>query len=192
MRSLALLRKLERLEIRVLELSRELANFMKTNLHELKILKLNRCKKFSSGSISSICELEKLEELDLSNCKITDSDLNLSELISKLPKLQVLNISELDELDGWGLGGLSNLRKLYCAFCGDLKDDGLMSLLRCADKLELLDIRCCYKLTNSLIDVAVEVTKNRTNNVILEIHTNFMKINLDKIKGNSPFLRLIN
>ena len=60
MRSLALSRKLERLEISVPELSTELSNFMKINLRELKILVLNFCKDFSPSSIQSICELDKL------------------------------------------------------------------------------------------------------------------------------------
>ena len=107
-----------------------------------------------------------------------------------MPKLQILKIQNIDEITGSGLGGFYNLRKLNCSFCFSLKDDGLMSLLRCTNNLELLDIQCCFNITNSLIDFAIAVTKNRKNNVVLIIYMRDTSINFGKIEENSPLLYL--
>ena len=64
---------------------------MKTNLRELKVLQLKYCNNLLPSVIQSICELVRLEELDLSYCKISDSDIDL--LFDKLSKLQMLKIA---------------------------------------------------------------------------------------------------
>ena len=54
---------------------------------------------------------------------------------------------------------MSNLKKLICEYCYSLKDDNIISLLRCAIKLEVLNVFGCISLTNSFTDVAVEIEK---------------------------------
>ena len=102
----------------------------------------------------------------------------------------MLTINFIQTLIGSALGDFSNLRKLYCYGCKKLEDDSVISLLRSANNLELLDIRYCEKISKCAVDVAVEVTKTRTNNIVLEFLIHGTNVDVDKIKGNSSFLHL--
>ena len=187
-KSFTSLMNLESLDISRNVLSNKCCRYIGTNLLELKILKMSRCKGVSFKGIKSICNLEKLEELDLSVCEeITDSEL---ELISKLPRLQVLDIGGIDNVTGKGFVGFSSLKKLECHLCRNLEDFGLINLLKCATNLEKLDIGHCEKITDCVIDSAIEVTKKRTNNIVLEVIIYDVDINYEKMKTTSPLLHL--
>lgn len=56
---------------------------------------------------------------------------------------------------------------------------------------ELLVIRYCGKITNDTLIVAVEETKKRTNNVILEMRIYKTAINVNEITDKSPLLHLV-
>ena len=133
--------------------------------------------------------LLELRYLNMSWCKgrVTDSDL---KSISNLPKLKVLRLEGVTVITGIGLGNFANLKELNCSFCHTLKDDGLIRLLRCACELEFLDISFCRKITTSVIKVAIEETKKRTNNIVLRLQIG-TAINVDKIEDVSPLLYLV-
>ena len=97
----------------------------------------------------------------------------------------------LENITGSGLGNFPNLKELHCQYCEKLEDDHLIRLLRSSDKLELLDVRWCEKITNSVINVAIEVTKNRPNNVALEMYIRFKAVKLKEINGKSSLLYLL-
>ena len=101
-------------------------------------------------------------------------------------------MSPLLNITGSGLGKLCNLKRLDCTYCKNVENDGLISLLKCASNLELLIINNCFKVTNSVVNVAVEVTNNRSNNMILELHISETNVNINEIKQKSPFLYLCN
>ena len=135
-----------------------------------------------------ITNLIKLKLLDLSGCKgIIDDDL-IS--FSHLPKLEVLKVSRLVKITGSVLDNFLNLKILHCVNCSNLMNRNLIRFLRCASNLELLDIRKCSKITNSVINAAIEVTKNRINNLLLEICVSGELANIDEVEGTSPLMYL--
>ena len=135
------------------------------------------------------CNLKELRYLDLSSLP----DLNYStesflKSISNLAKLEVLKINALG-ITGSELGTFPNLKELHCSSNRSLEDDFFIRVLRSSNKLEFLDIKGCDSITNSVINVAIEETKKRTNNVLLEIHHD--QINFNEINNNSPLLNLV-
>ena len=147
------------------------------NLKRLAICSIN----FSEQNFFSLLRynLIKLTYLNLSFCQgISKSSL---ELISKLPNLEAIYVMRLSEVTGSEFADLPNLRKLNCTACINVEEEYLVKLLKCASNLELLDIRKCPKITNSVIDVAVEVTKQRTNNISLLVYVGGTKINIDEV-----------
>ena len=186
-KSLSSSNELEKLCVQKELFSNELCHYISCNLLELKSLTFYFCE-FSLSSIQSVSKLHGLEKLDLTGCYgISDSSL---EVISKLPKLQVLRVEGLRKITGSGFGGFPNLEKLNCSFCENVENNGLVNLLRCANKLKVLDFRYCPKITNSVIDVAIEVTENRKDYVILEVYIAGTSIDIDKIVKKSPLLYL--
>ena len=117
-------------------------NYIGSNLLELKFLNLSGYDSISDLDLKSIC---------------------------KLIKLEILNISGLKNVTGLRLCQLLNLKILYCNYCSNLTNDSLISLLKSANNLELLDVRCCDKITNTLVNAAVDITMNRKSNIVLEI-----------------------
>ena len=97
-------------------------------------------------------------------------------------------MTNLDKVTGLGFVNLSNIRKLNCRACINLQDNNVIDLLRCASNLELLNIQCCETITNSVMDVAIEVTKRRSNNVVLKMIFYNTSISYDKITDISPLL----
>ena len=131
--------------------------------------------------------LLELELLDLNDCyEISDSDLTS---IKKLPKLKVLMIDSVD-ITGSEIRNLSTLKKLSCSG-HSFKEDNVISLLRCASELEYLDISYNEKMTNTVIDVAIEETKKRINNIVLEIRVEKTSIVPDKIHKMSLLLNIV-
>ena len=136
-------------------------NHVSSNLLELKNLCLGRCEDASDIDLEAIC---------------------------KLPKLEILEIFDIQNITGSGLANLSNLKEFRCYDCENLEDDSLISLLKCASNLELLDVIRCRKITNSTINFAIKVTKSRRNNVVLKIKIIGCSVNIDEIAETSPFL----
>ena len=166
--------------------STKLLKCVSENLVDLKTLSLQDYTGISLQSIQSICKLENLKELDISYCNGISDD----ALIVNLRKLQVLKIEQIEEITDVELGGKSNLKEFYCRGCTKLEDSSLINLLKCAANLEIINIEECTKITKSVIDVAIQVTKVRTNNVVLDLYVNGTSIHIDKIKENSPLLHL--
>ena len=75
---------------------------------------------------------------------------------------------------------MPNLKTLICNGAKNLKDDHLIKFLRCANNLECIKIERCPKITNSVIEMAIEVTRHRKNNVLLKINISKPKISVDK------------
>ena len=180
---------LKKLRFRYEPVSNKILRSISQNILGIRILSLHfSYAVLSSDSINLICKLRKLEELTICGCEnFSDSAF---ELIGDLPELKMLRLEELNESTGAGLRHLLKIKKFYCFGCINLEDNGLIDLLRCATSLEILDIYNCKKITNSVIDVAIQVTKVRTNNVVLEINIGFKKVNTDEIKEMSPLLHI--
>ena len=161
-------------------------------LKELEMLSVNYAKKgtLTTSFLDYIsCNLPKLKYLDISGPGyVTDSHL---QYLSNLTKLEVLKIQSCIYITGSEIGCFPNLKELCCRNCFDLEDDCLIRLLRCASKLELLDIVGCKKVTNSVLNVAIEETKKRTNKIVLKIMHEHDHINFDEIVDTSPLLHLV-
>ena len=171
----------------------EVCHYISENLPELRYLKLGENVNVTARGLESLCKLEKLKELEIKELSYEErEECETAEIesIGKLRNLEVLKFCWLVDITGAGLGGLSNLKKLICYYSLNLEDDHLISLLRCADNLELLDIENCEKITNRVIDVAIEVTKKRTNNILLQINIYNTAVDIYEIKEHSTLLYL--
>ena len=167
-------------------------DFIGKNLLELRCLYLgSECVTITSSSIQSLSYLKKLREFDLEIVFSRKKEIPDFESVGKLTNLEVLDFNcYIDKFTGSELENLTNLRKLYCPGSLNLKEINIINLVKRAPNLELLDIAGCKKITNSLIDVAIEVTKNRTNNILLQINIYGTSIDINKIREHSPLLYL--
>ena len=156
------------------------------NIESLKIKSVFQ-KTFEVGLLSFIgSSLLNLKYLSIDYREMTDKDL---ESICDLPNLEELSIKELQEITGSVLVKFFKLKKLHCKYC-NLETDNIISFMRYAKNLELLDIRYCEKLGNSVINAAIEITKKRKNNVTLTIWIDKEQIDFEKIDGKSSLLYL--
>ena len=106
-----------------------------------------------------------------------------------MPKLEVLKICSFP-ITGSCLVSFSNLKELDCRGCENLSDDNLIRFLRCANNLQLLNLEGCNKITNSVIEFAIEITVNQKNNLILEIDVSQSGVDINKIVGKSSLVYL--
>ena len=135
------------------------------------------------------CNLIQLKYLDISANIYQITNLNF-DLNVEFKNLEVLNISRHVRITGLGLRKFTNLKELYCEGCENLQDIHLASLLRCAANLRILNIRGCKKITNEIIDLAIELTRKRINNILLKIQVKSTKIKTAKIEEESHLLHL--
>ena len=105
-----------------------------------------------------------------------------------MTKLEVLKIRGLVKVTGSGLGNFTNLKELCCIECYNLEDEFLIKQLRCSCILELLLIDNCRKITTAVLNIAIEETKKRKNNIVLEMHSGNTSINVDEIGEKLPSL----
>ena len=112
------------------------------------------------------------------------------DLNCKFQKLEALEISWQSKFTGSGLENFPNLKKFSCFEGENLDDENVINLLKCANNLESLNVRGCKKITNAVVNTALELTRKRTNGVMLTIGTFGTKINIDEILEKSPLLRL--
>ena len=104
--------------------------------------------------------------------------------------MEELDITKFGNITGSSLVKLHNSKKLFCNYCDNLKDNNLIKLMRRANNLEGLNIYACESITIILINAAIEITKNRSNNVMLDIQIRENQIDYKKIKEKSPLLHL--
>ena len=104
----------------------------------------------------------------------------------------MLKINNFQNFTGSKLGDFSNLKELHCRYCSNLEDKFLIRTLRCAPKLEFIDVRFCYKITSAVVNFAVEETKKRQNNIVLEMCIGGTDIRYGDITDISPLLILNN
>ena len=113
--------------------------------------------------------------------------------ISTLPHLEHLIISQLTYVSDRFLARIHNLRVLDCQYCPRMSDEGLCILLERSPDLRILILEGCRLVTEKLLDVAVEATETRSNNIVLTISIN-NNASCDVAKFNlaSPLLRVVN
>ena len=164
------------------------------SVHEQKNLEALKVRGMSKGVVTRnflnyiSSNLLELRVLDISfNYEVSDTDL---KSICNLTKLEVLKMKELRNVTGSELVSFSNLKELNFRHCNNLEDDCLIKLLKCSPKLELLDIRGCEKITEAVLEVALEETKKRKNIIFLEMCVARTGINQNEINFYSPFLYL--
>ena len=161
--SIPSLKSLESLSLKLQTLSTDFYNCLNSNLLQLK----NLC----------LCSCENLSDVDI-------------ETLHKLPNLEALDISANENITGSGLCKLPNLKKLICYYCISLIDDSLISFLKCATDLEYLNLGRCPEITNAVIEAAIQVTKLRTNNIVMRVGIQDTSVNIDTIENTPPLLVL--
>ncbi|XP_033231120.1 F-box/LRR-repeat protein 7-like isoform X2 [Belonocnema kinseyi] len=133
---------------------------------------------------------EQLTYLNISCCEKVTNNGVLS--ISTLPHLQHLIISQLTCVSDRFLGRIHNLRVLDCQYCPRMSDEGLGILVERSPELRILILEGCKLVTEKLLDVAVEATESRSNNVVLKISINSnASPDITKFNQASPLLRVV-
>ena len=80
---------------------------------------------------------------------------------------------------------------MHCNDCSNLEISFIRKLLKFATELKYLYITKGLFTANDVIKIAIEETKKRTNNVVLDLEiesTN--EVNYDEINDTSPLLHL--
>ena len=62
--------------------------------------------------------------------------------------------------------------------------------MKCASNLNLLKLSGCPKIGNSFIDAAIELAKNRSNNLVLKMHINRYRNGFYEVNERSDLLHL--
>lgn len=112
-------------------------------------------------------------------------------LITILPNLQHLSMSNLTQVSDRHMNNMLNLKTLRCCYCINVYNAGLFQLLDTANQLELLDLTGCKRITNHLVNYAIEKTKKRINGVILQMHVGGTDVQTAEIVDESPYLQLL-
>ncbi|KAK0159649.1 hypothetical protein PV327_010743 [Microctonus hyperodae] len=159
------------------------------NLQNLERLCLRRNSMINDIFLINISNnLKQLKYLNISSCKEV-TDVGISNLAS-LEKLEVLIANRLDKITNEPFGNFYNLKVLKCARCENIIDPGIMKLISLAPNLTTLDLFRC-SITNQTIEKAIEITKQRTNSIILEINIHKTKVDMSMIPDTSPYLRIV-
>ncbi|XP_044020470.1 F-box/LRR-repeat protein 7-like [Aphidius gifuensis] len=111
------------------------------NCKKLKFLNIEGCKNITATALMALTSLKNLQELNVNLINITDN------VIVKL----------------------KGLNRLDCVGCMKLTENGIITFMKNNPDLENLDIRLINYM--DIIDAVNEATKNRTNGIILKIHT---------------------
>lgn len=110
--------------------------------------------------------------------------------ITTLSKLEVLWINGMTGITDGPLIHLSErLKVLRCAGC-KVTDAGLTTILNRSQNIELLELSFCNNITDEIVNYAIELTKQRTNNVILNLIIELTGRKEWEIEKISPFFSL--
>ena len=95
-------------------------------------------------------------------------------------------------MTGEHLRRIESLKFLDCRHCDILESDNICELIEMSPHLQILDLEGCYLISNKVLEVASKVTKQRDNNVILQISTRKTSIKINQFKNVSTNLSLAN
>lgn len=101
--------------------------------------------------LRKLSERDLLTELDLYHCDILRSTYRTISQFSKLESLKLCKNFWVSEQYFKEFLPMRNLKKFCCFDCIMLSDDGLISLLKMAPKIEALDCSWCFQVTNRLV-----------------------------------------
>ncbi|KAF7988680.1 hypothetical protein HCN44_001253 [Aphidius gifuensis] len=181
----------------------------------IKYLNLSACLGISNNALINIKKLINLESLYLQylqnvnenvltgiieNCKNLKC-LNIAacssipgsvlDEINRLNKLEKLVITRLDNATDFMLIGFYNLKILRCSRCTNITDCGIMFVIQNCHNLE--DLRVDETgVTDKSIHCAVEQTKLRKNNVVLQLVISLTMLKkIDDSINTSSFLKIL-
>lgn len=114
------------------------------------------------------------------------------QAVVRLPKIEFLSLEYLHNITDSALTYVPNLKKLFCKGCRHMKDDGICTLIKTCNLIEVLDLSFCSQITNTLVECAVNATKNRTNNIVLSLHLDGTSVDPDELHNDfsSPLLEM--
>ncbi len=141
---LANLKKLQKLNLSECEKLTNACLRYLSNLHELQELDLTAINIGSGGC--KLKYLQKLQNLRLARCGITDTDL---EYLANLNDLIILNLRECTKVTGSGLAHLARLRELNLTGCTQLTGNDLSQLH--LPELKWLDLTNCRQITDEIL-----------------------------------------
>ena len=162
------------------------------NLEMLSVISLHNCS-ITNNFFNDVSQnLLHLKHLDLTRCPgITD---NKIKTIFNSSTLEVLKVNELINFTGSRLGDFPNLKEFHCMHCEKFEDDFLIRTIKGSSKLELIDAYNCKKITVAVVNIAIEETKKRKNNNLLEMccygTAIFRKLPLIQVNDVSPLFYL--
>ncbi|XP_015112445.1 uncharacterized protein LOC107038077 isoform X2 [Diachasma alloeum] len=129
----------------------------------------------------------QLETIKLQHCiNVTDQGISV---LSALPNLKVLHLLCLPGVTGKYLKKFVNIKELNLVGC-PASDVEVTGILKNCHVLQTLDV-ICTKITDKTLEVAVKVTKKRTNNITLKIHCYHTMAHPEIFEGASPLLKTV-
>ncbi|XP_044005800.1 SCF E3 ubiquitin ligase complex F-box protein grrA-like [Aphidius gifuensis] len=138
-----------------------------SKLQYLEHLKLCIEKYLEDSTIIAIANnCKKLKSLEIrGSSAITETAL---VALTKLKNLQKLDVSFLDITDSF-IDKLKGLKELHCDHCKKLTEAGVIQLIKNNPDLKDISVWGIDNITINLVIDADQVTKNRTNGIILHI-----------------------
>ncbi|XP_044005806.1 F-box/LRR-repeat protein 4-like [Aphidius gifuensis] len=176
-----------------IKLSKESIIVISNNCKKLKRLEVPGCFIVPFAFLDEFSKLQYLEHLNLfgtlnlkssaitaiaNNCKnlkiLQIQDCNVITeaalvAITKLENLQKLDISFIDIITDSFLIKLKGLKELHCNGCKKLTKVGIIELIKNNPDLDVIDVRLIGKIKIDFVIDADQVTKSRTNGIILHI-----------------------
>lgn len=116
-----------------------------------------------------VCHLLRNSDYDYDSTgclNVTDSGLRI---ISKLPKLEKLTIHEANFITENGMRYLHRLKEFKSQSSVMIDDAAVLSIVKAAPRLRLLDVRVCNQVTKDCAELVRDVCANRSTNVTLRI-----------------------
>ncbi|XP_063986557.1 uncharacterized protein LOC135167364 [Diachasmimorpha longicaudata] len=157
-------------------------------LTKLKHLYLSSCQLTDKQLIGLLSTNKNIQALDInSNPEITDRSM---EQCCTLPDVRILNVMNLPLITDYYLEELRSLTALNCQNCPLVSEPGLIKLLTLAENIRYLDVKKC-RVSNELLEAALEVVKSRSTKKSLEISIDRpLKNKWESLKCSSPLLKI--
>ncbi|XP_011315238.1 uncharacterized protein [Fopius arisanus] len=157
-------------------------------IKKLRHLYLSSCDLQDKSLINILSTNKNLQALDInSNPEITDRSM---EQLCVLPDVRILNVMNLPLITDYYIEEMRAVTALNCQNCPRISEPGLIKLLGLSENLRYLDVRKC-RVSNELLEAALEVVKSRRSKKSLEISVDRpLKDNFIKLKCSPSLLKI--
>lgn len=108
--------------------------------------------------------------------------------LTKLKKLILNHVNIRDE----SLSDIHGLTHFECRRCANVGNVGIIGILRRSPDLQVLDLSGCILVTDDILEAANEISRNRRNNLMLNLYVGGTSITTRQDNVDNPWLKIIN